>query len=454
MAVTVTKPKTYQVFQRDADDTGDIVIVGTYNVGVESGQAQARWRGGAWTTIDISPGGGNFDGVLPNQPIGQGLLEVRMSGTPGTVASVAMVGVGDIFVVAGQSNASGRASSPQAVDYDGSPIRAGNYRTDHQWVQLADPYDKDYVGMDVVAAESTGGAVIPNNITLGSWIPRMTSRYVETVDGVPIGWLPCAKGGTSISQWNRVIDSTYLYGSMYKRINQGAYGKVKAVLWFQGESDSSTPMDTYAAKLSELATNIFNDFGVPTVAALIGPYPLVSENNYRIGPRGGTVKAVNENPHLLMGPSFYDVNYDADLHYITTANITMVGDRFWGAVKDHFYGGDGSGLGPVPFVANYDAVENIINLDFNVDIDTFTADDGTFTVVDSTGEEVLTDDPCRSGDRTMRIPLIDTPAGPISTMTITYGLDNQPEGAVYGVGGQPAVPALQFPVSGNPVSIG
>lgn len=450
MAVTVTRPKTYQVHQREADDRGDIVIAGTYSVGVESGQAQARWRGGPWTTIDISPGGGNFSGSLKNQLAGQGTLEVRMSGTPGTIASVGMVGVGDIFVIAGQSNASGRAKTAQFYDPDGSPIRAGNYRTDHFWTALADPFDKDYDGMDLVAAESPTS--IPNTVTLGSWIPRVTTHFIGTVDGVPVGYLPCPKGGSSISQWKRVIDSSWLYGSMYKRINDGAYGKVKAVLWFQGESDSGTPMDTYAAALSQFATDVFNDFGVPTISALLGPYPAAGITA-RLNPRGGALKAIRSNPHLLMGPSFYDVDYDENLHYVTNTNITMVGDRFWGAVWEHFYGGDGTGIGPDTFVANYDAVENIINLDFTEDISTLTVTDDTFIVLDSTGATVTTKDPCRSGNRTIRIPLLDTPSGPTAQMSVTYGLENRPKGSVYGKGSKPSVPAYQFPVNGIPAAV-
>lgn len=450
MSVTITAPKSYQVFQRDASDLGDVVIAGTY-VGV-TGAPQARFNGGAWTTLtDYTAAGGNFSGTLVDQPVGQGSLEVRFTNNTGDVSpAVTFVGVGDIFVVAGQSNASGRAKALQAYDPGASAIRAGNYKNSNLWAQLADPFDDPTGQVDAVSKDTADPA------HMGSWVQRVTTHYIETVNGVPIGWIPCPMGGTSISQWLRVIDSTYLYGSMWKRINQGAHGKIKAVLWFQGESDSSTPMDTYAAKLSQFATDVFNDFGVPTIAALIGTYPPGGSTNYRLGPRGGALKAINENEHLLMGPAFYDKDYDdAGPHYTTNANITMVGDRFWGAVKEHFYGGDGSGIGPASFVANYDSVENIINLDFDVDIDTldlFTADSGTFHVVDSTGAAVATGDPCRSGDRTVRIPLSTVPLGDPANMTVTYGLDNLPEGSVYGLGGFPAVPAYLFPVSGNPVS--
>ena len=58
--------------------------------------------------------------------------------------------------------------------------------------------------------------------------------------GVPIGLVACAHGGTSMEQWNpakKDEGGKSLYGSMLRQF-QLAGGKVKGVLWYQGESDA------------------------------------------------------------------------------------------------------------------------------------------------------------------------------------------------------------------------
>src|SRR5262249_31827368 len=58
--------------------------------------------------------------------------------------------------------------------------------------------------------------------------------------GVPIGLIACAHGGTSTEEWSpakKEDGGKSLYGSMLRQINL-AGGKVKGVLWYQGESDA------------------------------------------------------------------------------------------------------------------------------------------------------------------------------------------------------------------------
>ena len=58
--------------------------------------------------------------------------------------------------------------------------------------------------------------------------------------GVPIGLVACAHGGTSMEQWNpskKEQGGHSLYGSMLRQVKE-AGGKVKGVLWYQGESDA------------------------------------------------------------------------------------------------------------------------------------------------------------------------------------------------------------------------
>ena len=58
---------------------------------------------------------------------------------------------------------------------------------------------------------------------------------------VPIGLVCTAHGGTSMEQWNpakKGEGGNSLYGSFLRQVKL-AGGKVKGVLWYQGESDAS-----------------------------------------------------------------------------------------------------------------------------------------------------------------------------------------------------------------------
>lgn len=78
-------------------------------------------------------------------------------------------------------------------------------------------------------------------------------------NGVPVGLIMCAHGGTSMKQWepstgekrdlpiksSMVTDS--FYGSMMRRL-EAAGGRVKALLWYQGESDAADRAQAAAFK--------------------------------------------------------------------------------------------------------------------------------------------------------------------------------------------------------------
>ncbi|KAK7280330.1 hypothetical protein RJT34_25393 [Clitoria ternatea] len=82
----------------------------------------------------------------------------------------------------------------------------------------------------------------------------------------PVGLVPCAVGGTAIKEWAR---GEHLYENMVKRAKESVKGndncEMKALLWYQGESDTSTQYDAEAYKLNmeNLIHNIRQDLNLP-----------------------------------------------------------------------------------------------------------------------------------------------------------------------------------------------
>lgn len=80
-----------------------------------------------------------------------------------------------------------------------------------------------------------------------------------------VGLVPCAIGGTAIKEW---APGQHLYENMIKRAKESVKdgdGVIKALLWYQGESDTSTQhvADQYQGNMERLIENVRKDLDFP-----------------------------------------------------------------------------------------------------------------------------------------------------------------------------------------------
>lgn len=318
---TITTPKAYQVHQRigttaSISVSGTIDIAGTYNV-------EARFNGGSWVTI-ASGVSSSFSGTLSNQPQGQGSLDVRLVGRE-EINSVSYVGIGEVFVIAGQSNASGRGTNNQG--YSHPELKAGVFKNNYTWTELADPTDADPT-TDTVSADSGAG---------GSVWPGLASRIIVS-RRLPVAFVPTAKGGSSITEWlpgaNHQNRAT-LYGSMVYRALQA--GGVRCVLWWQGETDALVAMSqaTYNGHLDTIANAIQADLGVKLMPCLLqNSSGITDADEQKI--RDATSEAWGDNSNVLAGPDLSTLASDDTFHLTTNAKIITAAVRWWRAIQAAF----------------------------------------------------------------------------------------------------------------------
>jgi hypothetical protein len=113
--LTLTQPVARQIVQRSIANTGSIKIAGSLTGFAEAIEARAVVMAGlensgtstAWQTIAANPAEGNFQGNLTSVPAGGWYqIEVRalVGGSPLEPNIILKVGVGEVFVTAGQSN--------------------------------------------------------------------------------------------------------------------------------------------------------------------------------------------------------------------------------------------------------------------------------------------------------------------------------------------------------------
>lgn len=231
------------------------------------------------------------------------------------------------FVIAGQSNASNRATNHQA--WSGTR-NAWIYGNDDRWRLLFDPYD-DYRGEIGTVAED----VIA--VTSGSWVPAMCTDYMDA-NNCDIAIVPAACGGTSITLWAPDTDHedrTTLYGNANVRAQaaEATTGLLRGVLWWQGETDAFNAMSaaTYQAALEAIAAAFATDLGGVKL------YPCLLQNSSALSDvaeaaiRTGTTDAIAASANIEPGPDFSAVASDDDYHLMTDAKVLAAGQA-WAAV--------------------------------------------------------------------------------------------------------------------------
>jgi hypothetical protein len=264
--ITLSQPKTRQVTQRDGSNRANIRVQGNLSGTAARLEARAVVMPGAtnnglstdWIVVVNAATNGAFSGTLPGVTAGGWYrVEVRAVDAEGNVlASVGIdrVGVGDVFVTAGQSNAA-CYGSPTQQPFDNRvsthTLSSGNWRL------ATDPQPDNSGGM--------GGG--------GSPWPRLGSLLVRS-NLVPIGFICVAYGGTAVSQW---APGTGLYSNLTNTLVRFGTNGVRAVLWHQGESDSLVPTSAsvYAQALSNIVarSRIAAGWSVPWGIAEVSFHP-------------------------------------------------------------------------------------------------------------------------------------------------------------------------------------
>ncbi len=171
--------------------------------------------------------------------------------------------VGDLWILAGQSNMEGIGYLKDAA----RPLpHVRAFYMDDRWDVAKDPIHNLSKAVDRVHSDVNGGQP-PNrakHIGVGPGVAFGQEMFRRT--GIPQGLLACAHGGTSMSQWDpakKNLGTRSLYGAMLRRFHKNG-GRVAGVLWYQGCSDTfSEGVTLYRGRMQRLVRSMRRDFGDP-----------------------------------------------------------------------------------------------------------------------------------------------------------------------------------------------
>ncbi|NBR83947.1 MAG: hypothetical protein EBS84_08945 [Proteobacteria bacterium] len=239
--LSLSSPVDFQVIQRTTQAKGTITLAGQMTKRTDAileARISADSKPGEWRKLAAAFTDNAFAAQLETAVGGWYRLEVRVVADGQTVGQVAVehVGVGEVFVVAGQSNSANHGSEKQTTktgrvaSFDGKVWRLSN---------------------DPQPGASGGG---------GSFLPPLGDALAQRFN-VPIGFAACGIGATSVREWlpkGARFPNPPTIESRVQRLPGGEWESkgqafdlfttrtkalglrgFRAVLWHQGESDAN-----------------------------------------------------------------------------------------------------------------------------------------------------------------------------------------------------------------------
>lgn len=322
-ATTVDGAVPYRLFQRNALNQAAVRVTGTYT-GTPTA-IQYRWNAGTWTTLVTTPAGGVFDQTVTLQGPGQGDFELRFSNNVGITTKLLQIGVGDLFIVGGQSNHVGQsltAYKPAVAPTNNPTWQSVKLAKNGVWkphLEQSDSTFDDRTGATYTV--QTGGT--PG----GSYFGALATRLMAT--GVPVGFVPCALGSTSITAWAVNTATTSLYGAMLARATQ--IGAHKGVLWWQGENEASgtSTQAQHETALNALVNDWFTRTGRKWYVFAIN----AAGTGGNFAAINAAIVAVGQTNPNCAGWANFNGSFTGDIHYDAVTEIDELSLRAFNAIQ-------------------------------------------------------------------------------------------------------------------------
>lgn len=344
--VTITAGITpWQIFQQGEDGTARIHVSGKYRcvhlsqevpivfdyvegrnvkilsrVALEStGESVIPWTpcrvidGETWEiTFDHVPAGGLYQLETYMEYEGWDGLSV----TRGDM--IHNFGVGDIFVIAGQSNAGGRAKGPVE---DEPELGVSVLRTSAKWDLATHPLGETTESVHVGHYENHNPGQCP-------WLHF--AKILKHTLGYPIGLVPCSYGGSPLRWWNPEENGALFTNMMEMLADYDIHPK--AMLWYQGEAEGfENSAETYLSRFTAFVGHVRQALHQPDLPFLtVQVNRCTQESNETLDRQWGMVREAQRQawhtiPHVTVVPSTDVALYDF-IHNSAQGNL-VIGER-------------------------------------------------------------------------------------------------------------------------------
>ena len=345
--IQITFPVSRIVFQRNNNNQASVNITGSYlqhfdriearAVPVATGQGTEL----GWTTIQSILTNGLFNGFLDLKG-GWYNIEVRgiLNNKVVTSATLERVGVGEVFVVAGQSNAQGDNR------FAGAEIGASDDRV--STIDYYEPVLDESKLPFKFSHMDNSTKMAPYNYVPWFW-GRLGDKLAQRLN-VPVLFYGAALGGIGAHIWERSAKGEDLTKElpMFIAVPGMPYRALKAtlqhyatrtglrgVLWQQGESDTETRTEDYFSYLKTIIETSRKDSGKENLAWMIAR----SSRNPIAQPNviNGQNLAIIQIPGVFPGPLTDEIEgpaYRDDGIHFHKEGLVMAADYWNRALED------------------------------------------------------------------------------------------------------------------------
>ncbi|WPP49228.1 sialate O-acetylesterase [Catalinimonas niigatensis] len=222
-----------------------------------------------------------------------------------------------VFMLAGQSNMAGRGlvESQDTISHE----RILTISQENEWILAKEPlhpYEPNLTGLDC-------------GLAFGKELIK------HLPDSISIALIPCAVGGSAIQQW--LGDSTFRGVQLMHNFQEKAafakqYGRIKGVLWHQGESNATAErIPLYAAQLEKLLTTFrdhLEDENLPILIGELGSFAIPKEKSAQWDSINQVIHQVAaSDPHVGVVQTD-DLEHKGDHVHFNSASQRILGRRF------------------------------------------------------------------------------------------------------------------------------
>lgn len=261
-------PSDWQILQQDEDGFAPLHMSGHFDVGPEFNHdgrvvcwrlvneasgvpiihwTQAEMDGQHWTVDARIPVGGLY---RIETAVAHGGYKFGSSYLQGNF--VHHIGVGDLYIIAGQSNAAGYGR-----DYieDAPELGISLLKHNGNWDLASHPIHDDTDTMHKDNRDGVNG--------YSPWL--RFAKILKRELGYPIGLISASRGGAGLFEWNPDENGNLYINMMYIMKELHKSTKVKGVLWYQGCTDSEVEdrIPTYRDRFENLINHWRADFNQP-----------------------------------------------------------------------------------------------------------------------------------------------------------------------------------------------
>lgn len=240
----------------------------------------------------------------------------------------------DVFLLIGQSNMAGRGT-----------MIAGDENVFSENVYILNAEGEPESASNPLNKYST----IRKSLSMQQINPGFSfSKKVAEATGRKILLVVNARGGSNINEWapgketsikddNGNEKTVCFYEEARKRTEQALrYGDLKAILWHQGESNSSNP-DGYLDKLKTIADGLRKDLGATGIPFIAGEIARWHKNASKFNPVIHEIAGTVPNSDYVSTEGCSQLKDDSDPHFGRDGQI-LLGERYAEKVLDMCYG--------------------------------------------------------------------------------------------------------------------